>query len=95
MKPIMIKKIIDGNTGKETEFKPTIVRRVISAEAAEQMKAMMVSVVEKGYGKLAFIPGFYTGGKTGTAQISTGKGGYGKCLYLASFVGYFPADEPV
>jgi cell division protein FtsI (penicillin-binding protein 3) len=34
-------------------------------------------------------------GKTGTAQVSSGKAGYGKGMYLASFVGYFPADDPV
>ena len=35
-------------------------------------------------------------GKTGTAQISKGRGGYksGTMHYLVSFVGYFPADNP-
>ncbi|HNX79591.1 MAG TPA: penicillin-binding transpeptidase domain-containing protein, partial [Prolixibacteraceae bacterium] len=52
-------------------------------------------VVEEGTGKEMKSKIIKMAGKTGTAQISTGKGGYGKGLYLASFVGYFPADDPV
>jgi penicillin-binding protein 1A len=42
--------------------------QVISAEAAERMRNMMVSVVRGGTGRAAAIPGLVTGGKTGTTQ---------------------------
>jgi cell division protein FtsI (penicillin-binding protein 3) len=37
---------------------------------------------------------FKIAGKTGTAQIAQPGGGYNKTSYNASFVGYFPADDP-
>ncbi|WPB84981.1 transglycosylase domain-containing protein [Sediminicoccus rosea] len=42
--------------------------QVISAEAAERMRNMMVSVVRNGTGRAAAMPGLVTGGKTGTTQ---------------------------
>jgi penicillin-binding protein 1A len=42
--------------------------QVISSEAAERMRNMMVSVVRSGTGRAAAIPGLVTGGKTGTTQ---------------------------
>ena len=97
MQPIVIKKIIDGDTDEITEFKPTIVRRAVSADSAEKMKAMMVSSVEKGIAHPAFIEGFHQGGKTGTSQIAKDDGtGYeeGPGSTYATYVGFLPYDEP-
>ena len=49
-----------------------------------------------GLGRKAGSPNFKVAGKTGTAQISKGAGGYknGGTNYLVSFAGYFPADAP-
>ena len=53
-------------------------------------------VVSKGLGKQAGCPQFKVSGKTGTAQVSKGKGGYksGGMHYLVSFCGYYPSDAP-
>ena len=40
------------------------------------------------------LPGYRMGGKTGTAQISDGHGGYKKNLYFTSLVGFAPAEDP-
>ena len=50
----------------------------------------------QGLGKKAGSRSFKVAGKTGTAQISKGVGGYktGQMNYLLSFAGYFPADKP-
>jgi cell division protein FtsI/penicillin-binding protein 2 len=36
------------------------------------MRAMLVNIVENGHSSRAYIEGYYTGGKTGTAQIASG-----------------------
>jgi len=53
-------------------------------------------VVSQGLGKKAGSKAFKVAGKTGTAQISSGLGGYrsGRVGHLLSFAGYFPADNP-
>jgi cell division protein FtsI (penicillin-binding protein 3) len=55
---------------------------------------MLGGVCENGTGRSLQNPWFRIAGKTGTAQVATGQGGYQKGMYLASFAGYFPADNP-
>jgi cell division protein FtsI (penicillin-binding protein 3) len=59
-------------------------------------RQLLEGVVKNGTGKILNIPEFSVGGKTGTAQIAK-KGGYkkGGVMYQGSFVGYFPADNPL
>ena len=69
--------------------------RVIEEETAEQVGLMLENVFTQG--TLAddiAIDGYRMAGKTGTAQISNGKGGYKTNLYFTSLVGYAPADDP-
>ncbi|SES82551.1 peptidoglycan glycosyltransferase [Natronincola peptidivorans] len=47
--------------------------RVVSHEIAEEIRAMMIAVVERGTGRRAAIPGAVVGGKTGTAENETGR----------------------
>lgn len=72
-------------------------RRVVSAETAEIVADMLVDVVESsvGTGSRAAVPGYLVGGKTGTAQKPLeGARGYKEGAYIASFVGFAPADDP-
>ncbi len=59
------------------------------------MVNMLKGVVDTaaGTGVRAKIPGYTVAGKTGTAQKAE-NGGYSKTDYVASFVGFFPADDP-
>lgn len=69
--------------------------RVIKEETAEQVSEMLENVFAQG--TLADdikIDGYRMAGKTGTAQIYNGKGGYKKNLYFTSLVGYAPAEDP-
>jgi cell division protein FtsI/penicillin-binding protein 2 len=66
--------------------------QIISPETASKVIAMMVSVVENGFGKAAKIPGYYIAGKTGTAQVPEG-GGYSKEKTIQSFIGFAPAFD--
>jgi cell division protein FtsI (penicillin-binding protein 3) len=67
---------------------------IASRSTIRKARKLMEGVVERGTGKDMKSKIIRLAGKTGTAQISSGHGGYGKGLYLASFAGYFPADKP-
>lgn len=68
--------------------------RVLSERTAATVKQMMLHVVENGTGKLAAIPGFTVAGKTGTAQKAAPGGGYSRDRFVASFIGFVPAESP-
>jgi cell division protein FtsI (penicillin-binding protein 3) len=70
-----------------------VAQRVISAQTARQMRAMLETVVSpEGTAPKAQVPGYRVGGKTGTAYKIIG----GKYVskYVASFVGFAPASNP-
>lgn len=72
-------------------------RRVVSERVAAQVADMLVGVVdgEHGTGSLAAVPGYKVAGKTGTAQKpSLTQRGYAPGKFIASFVGFAPADNP-
>lgn len=67
----------------------------LSPETASKMREYLSAVVEEGTGKLAAAQGYQSAGKTGTAQkVLPNVRGYAKGKYVASFVGFAPADEP-
>lgn len=68
--------------------------RVLSAETCAKMAQWLENVTIKGTGKQARLERFRVAGKTGTAQIHNSHGGYAGGSYLASFVGYFPVEQP-
>src|SRR3989339_538440 len=71
------------------------VRRVIQEKTARLVGAMLVSVVENGHGKRAGVPGYYIGGKTGTAQVpKKDGGGYDSDITIGSFAGFGPINDP-
>jgi len=92
MKPHIVKKIIYPN-GREEEVSAKTINRIVSEKTAATVSAMLVNVVEKGHSQKAAIPGYYIGGKTGTAQIAT-IGGYSKDKYVHTFIGIAPIEEP-
>jgi cell division protein FtsI (penicillin-binding protein 3) len=71
---------------------PKILRRVITADTAATMTAIMEQVVERGTGKLAQLPGYTIAGKTGTANKLV-NGRYSWDTY-ASFIGFLPSQQP-
>jgi len=79
---------------------PTVVLNpsIASKETIRKAKQMLEGVVENGTAKNLKNSVFKIAGKTGTAQIANDKYGYkykSKVSYQASFVGYFPADNPM
>ena len=57
------------------------------------MRKLMRLVVTDGYGKPAEVPGYYVGGKTGTAE-KVGAHGYKKHANVAAFISVFPMNAP-
>ncbi len=70
-----------------------VVRRVLSAQAAEQTLGVLREVVLRGTGRACRIEHWSTFGKTGTAQIAR-DGQYVDGAFVGSFVGGAPAGRP-
>ncbi len=93
MRPYILKEIIHPDGSREI-IKPKIIGSPISEGTSMQMKSMLVDVVDKGFDK-ARISGYDVAGKTGTAQIPDGKGGYlDNNQFIHNFLGFAPAYSP-
>ncbi|MDR3643201.1 MAG: penicillin-binding protein 2 [Candidatus Doudnabacteria bacterium] len=93
MKPYIIQSEIFPD-GKIVDTKPTVVKQVISPQTASTLDAMLVDVVENGYGAKAAVPGYFVAGKTGTAQVAGPDGKYLVNDNIGSFIGFAPVDNP-
>ena len=94
VKPYIVQKVVTPDGKVLVEGKKQVIRRVITEDVAEQMRSMMEQVVSDGGGKTAKIQGYKIAGKTGTAEKLSENGGYAAGLYIASFVGFVPSDNP-
>jgi cell division protein FtsI (penicillin-binding protein 3) len=91
--PHAVRGLVDGR-GK-LHWQPSLPsKRVYSPEAAKSVVEMMETVVTKGTGKVAQIPGYRIGGKTGTAQKAGPRGGYIANAKITSFISILPVDSP-
>jgi cell division protein FtsI/penicillin-binding protein 2 len=89
VKPFIVERIV-SKTG-ETYTKPQVSDPIVSQQTLSQLNTMLVNVVDKGFNGVAKIPGYYFGGKTGTAQVPLKNGrGYDTTKTIQSFVGYGP-----
>jgi cell division protein FtsI (penicillin-binding protein 3) len=98
MKPRFVTAVLhNGNMVKR--FEPdVIINSIASRSTIRKVKKMMEGVVEHGTATNLKNANYRIAGKTGTAQIARGKSGYrsGSVIsYQASFVGYFPAENPL
>ena len=96
VKPRFVKSIVKD--GELVEDIPVEVLNpaIASPKTIEQIQTILEKVVSQGLGKPAGSKQFHVSGKTGTAQVSKGTGGYktGTTQYLVSFCGYFPSEAP-
>lgn len=68
--------------------------RVMQPSTSDIMRKLMRLVVTDGFGKSAEVPGYYPGGKTGTAEKVAAHGGYKKHTNVAAFMSVFPMNAP-
>jgi cell division protein FtsI (penicillin-binding protein 3) len=95
MKPYLVERITDEEGKTIEEFAPQVKRRVLSPELCRRITAVMKEVVASGTGMRGRIPGYEVAGKTATAQkVDPATGKYAKNKDIASFMGFFPADNP-
>ena len=93
VKPYIVEKVVRGQD--ENIIKPEILDLVISQKTVSEVTAMLTNVVERGFGNIAKIPGYYLAGKTGTAEVPfENKKGYYPDRTIQSFIGFGPALKP-
>ncbi len=94
MKPLLVEEILypDGTSKK---FHTEVVRRVISNDTYNTVKAMLLHTVNKGIARGAGVWGYSVMGKTGTSQTyKNGKALEGAGTTITSFAGFGPIQEP-
>lgn len=90
MQPKLVKQLTDKDGNVVTSYEDKVVRQIISESTCTTLRGILQSVVEKGGGSNAYIKGYRVAGKTGTAEkVPRGNG-----KYVASFIGFAPADNP-
>jgi len=95
MKPYIIDSVRDNQGQIIKQNKPVLIRKVISVDTAMRIKKILTGVVEEGTGRLAKVSGFSAAGKTGTAQKLEANGTYSHSKFVASFIGFVPAEDPL
>ncbi len=90
VRPRIAKELVDDNGNVIKKFETEIIRQAISKETADTIRDILQGVVDNGTSKNAYIRGYRLAGKTGTSEkIPRGNG-----KYVASFVGFAPANDP-
>ncbi len=93
-RPYVVKRVASGDGTVFQEHGAQSAGRVIGAKAARDMIEILKSVVSEGTGKKAAVEGVKVAGKTGTSQkIDPRTKQYTHEKYIASFVGFAPADD--
>lgn len=80
----------DSDGENSLTFSYPVREGVVSAETSETMRYILEQVVAEGGGQKGAVEGYRVGGKTATSQtLPRGSG-----RYIASFLGFAPADDP-
>jgi cell division protein FtsI/penicillin-binding protein 2 len=93
MRPMLVKRLEDGEHNVVANYEPMALRRVISEAAAHDMVQALKTVVSAdGTAAKAALDHYTAAGKTGTAE-KVENGRY-VSKFFSSFIGFFPADNP-
>lgn len=95
MKPYIVQAVTDPNGRLLRNIEPQAVRQAVTVETARTVRRIMRTVISPGgTGMEAALDGYDVCGKTGTAQKIDKDGRYAPHKYVASFVGFAPAQQP-
>jgi cell division protein FtsI (penicillin-binding protein 3) len=98
VKPRFVTEVRDGNRVVKSFDTEVITNSICSRSTIRKAQSLLEGVVENGTAKNLKNNNYKIAGKTGTAQIANARHGYrsgARISYQASFVGYFPADDPL
>ena len=93
MQPHFVKALLDANGDPVMVYEPKVRSQSISEQTAHDMLDIMEYYIVNGSGGRMKIPGYNTGGKTGTANKPV-KGGYSATDVYGSFIGVAPVEDP-
>ena len=94
VKPRFVKEIRSWDKTVELYEKDVINPKICSQLTIDKVKKMMENVVVKGTASNLYSKEFSMAGKTGTCQTNYSTNNKTSVEYIASFSGYFPADNP-
>jgi len=95
LRPHVVKMVLNSDGDIIREVKADTIRKVMSVRTARLLTSIFKGVVKVGTGKRAALKNVEIAGKTGTAQkYDPVRRSYSRKRYVASFVGYIPADNP-
>jgi cell division protein FtsI (penicillin-binding protein 3) len=94
VKPSFVEKVSYHGQTIHTFDKKILNHKVCSDETLKTVRQMLEGVVERGTARNLRNSYYPIAGKTGTSQIAEAGRGYTEGRYQASFVGYFPSDNP-
>ncbi len=94
VKPVFVEEMLSHGKIVKRFSTQVLNNHICSRETLDQVREMLEGVVTNGTAKNLANSHYKIAGKTGTAQLALDSEGYTEALYMASFVGYFPADDP-
>lgn len=92
VKPHVVREVRGADGSERTGA--TEIRRVLEPQVAATLTKMLVDSAKIGEAQFAVVPGFNVAAKTGTAQVASPTGGYAEGKFIASLIGFAPADDP-
>lgn len=96
--PHVVKEIVstdeNGNNTVIKTIESDVKRQVISEQTSNTLCKLLEDVVSVGSGKNAYVKGYRVAGKTGTSEKLESESTTGEEEYIASFIGFAPADDP-
>jgi cell division protein FtsI (penicillin-binding protein 3) len=98
MKPRFVTSVLRNGSVIKSYQPEIIINSIASRSTIRKARIMMEGVVQRGTATNLKNANYKIAGKTGTAQIAKDKFGYrqdARISYQASFVGYFPAENPL
>ncbi len=93
MRPQIWDRVVDPDGRTVKRMNPTVQSQVMKPETATELNTMMQNVVNDGTAAGVFPSSLHVAGKTGTAELGTGRQGC-SLPNQAWFIGFAPADNP-
>ena len=93
--PHVVGQILSADGTSVETVEPLLLRQPVSTSVSKLVRRYLNTAVREGTGRKSQVPGYRTGGKTGTAEkIDPRDGTRWKGHYVVSFIGAAPIDDP-